>query len=212
MKHEDPRVQRSRAAILDAAVSLFVEGGIRAVTVDEVALRSGVAKTTIYRHWPNREALLMDVFRRFDHRFSAPQDGQTPEAYLRVVMEELVATMAEERWRQALPALLDVARRVDEFAELHASMPPGGGSISRAIVRLIEAGVLPPVDPGEVLAQLVGPLTMAAMFAPAALNDAFANGIVDRLIAGYAATMGGIAPVRESPVITDPTDGRGTAA
>jgi TetR/AcrR family transcriptional regulator, regulator of autoinduction and epiphytic fitness len=46
----DPRVERSRTAVLDAAAGLLLEGGVPALTVEAVVERSGVARSTIYRH------------------------------------------------------------------------------------------------------------------------------------------------------------------
>ena len=54
----DPRVARSRASLLEAATDLLVDGGPRAVTVDAVSERSGVAKSTLYRHFPSRDDLV----------------------------------------------------------------------------------------------------------------------------------------------------------
>jgi len=48
------------AASLAAAYELLTEFGLSGVSIDEVSRRSGVAKTTIYRHWPSRTALLFD--------------------------------------------------------------------------------------------------------------------------------------------------------
>ena len=50
----DERVRRSRAAVIGATTQLLVERGFGGATVDEISRRSGVAKTTIYRHWPTR--------------------------------------------------------------------------------------------------------------------------------------------------------------
>src|SRR5690606_191899 len=47
----DARVARSRATVLRTATDLLVEGGPSAVTIDAIVARSGVAKSTIYRHW-----------------------------------------------------------------------------------------------------------------------------------------------------------------
>ena len=57
----DARVARSRAAVLRAATDLLVEGGPSAVTIDAIVVRSGVAKSTIYRHWASRDDVLLDV-------------------------------------------------------------------------------------------------------------------------------------------------------
>ena len=58
-----PRKPATDQAIIQATIALLVEGGTRAATVDAIARRSGRAKTTIYRRWPSRDALLLDAFR-----------------------------------------------------------------------------------------------------------------------------------------------------
>jgi DNA-binding transcriptional regulator YbjK len=57
----DPRVTRSRAKILATTADLIVELGIPATCVEHIAARSGVAKTTIYRHWPALPNLIVDA-------------------------------------------------------------------------------------------------------------------------------------------------------
>jgi AcrR family transcriptional regulator len=58
----DKRLERSREAILDATRELLVEdGGVSALTVEAVAARSGVAKTTIYRRWRDKWELALDA-------------------------------------------------------------------------------------------------------------------------------------------------------
>lgn len=54
---EDPRRTRSRARVVAAAADLLRENGVHGLTIEAVAARSGVAKTTIYRHFNGREAL-----------------------------------------------------------------------------------------------------------------------------------------------------------
>jgi AcrR family transcriptional regulator len=56
-----PRSERAQRSILQAARSLLEEGGYAAATTEAIAARAGVAKTTIYRWWPNRAALLVDL-------------------------------------------------------------------------------------------------------------------------------------------------------
>ena len=57
-----PRSERRHKAILQAAMDLVVELGFRAVSVESLAAKTGVAKTTIYRRWPNKAAVVMDAF------------------------------------------------------------------------------------------------------------------------------------------------------
>jgi AcrR family transcriptional regulator len=57
-----PRSHEAHLAILKAALSEVHELGFRAVSIDSLSVKSGVAKTTIYRRWPNKAAVVMDAF------------------------------------------------------------------------------------------------------------------------------------------------------
>src|SRR3984957_20290000 len=57
-----PRSEQSRAAVLRAASELIHEVGLRAMTTEEIAARSGVSKATIYKWWPNKYAVAVEAF------------------------------------------------------------------------------------------------------------------------------------------------------
>ncbi len=57
-----PRSKRRHNAILRTAIDLVHELGFRAVSIESIAAKTGVAKTTIYRRWPNKAAVVMDAF------------------------------------------------------------------------------------------------------------------------------------------------------
>jgi AcrR family transcriptional regulator len=56
------RGEEVRRLILEIAIDLVFEVGFRSVSVESIAAKSGVAKTTIYRRWPNKAAVVMDAF------------------------------------------------------------------------------------------------------------------------------------------------------
>jgi AcrR family transcriptional regulator len=57
-----PRSERAEKAIIEATLDLLVEeAGVAGMTIEAVAARAGVGKTTIYRRWANKEALIVDV-------------------------------------------------------------------------------------------------------------------------------------------------------
>ena len=71
-----PRSEDARRRVLAATVELVAERGIGQLSIEEVAARSGVAKTTIYRHWPGRTALILEsVNAQFEH-VGAPTPGR----------------------------------------------------------------------------------------------------------------------------------------
>jgi AcrR family transcriptional regulator len=57
-----PRLSRTREAVLSATAQLLREGGLGAATIDAIRDRSGISKTTIYKHWPNRLSVAIDAF------------------------------------------------------------------------------------------------------------------------------------------------------
>ncbi len=59
-----PRPATARERIDEAAYTLFSQRGLRAVGVDEVVARSGVAKMTLYRHYPSKNHLMLAFLRR----------------------------------------------------------------------------------------------------------------------------------------------------
>src|SRR4051812_3477399 len=98
----DPRVTRSRARVLDAVASLLGEKGVRGVTVEEVMARSGVARATVYRHWPTRQALVLAGLRHLLPPL-APQTmvAGTLSDRLLAVLGELARQMEMEPWAHA---------------------------------------------------------------------------------------------------------------
>jgi TetR/AcrR family transcriptional regulator, regulator of autoinduction and epiphytic fitness len=73
----DPRVERSRMVILAAAVDELARVGYGGVTIESVAGRAGVGKSTIYRHWPDKLALIADAFETF-HEQMVPDLSDRP--------------------------------------------------------------------------------------------------------------------------------------
>src|SRR5215207_3585901 len=59
------RTARVRATVLDATVAELVEHGYAALSVEGVAVRAGVNKTTVYRRWGGKDSLLVDAVETF---------------------------------------------------------------------------------------------------------------------------------------------------
>ncbi|HJY08747.1 MAG TPA: helix-turn-helix domain-containing protein, partial [Bryobacteraceae bacterium] len=58
------RSTRAHDQVLDAALKLFSKRGIDSTSMDAIAGASGVSKATIYKHWPNKDALCLEVMAR----------------------------------------------------------------------------------------------------------------------------------------------------
>src|SRR5499433_3485224 len=93
----DARLERSKQAILDATRELLAEGTVGALTVEAVAARSGVAKTTIYRRWRDKwelalDAVMIDVVQRCDELADVGDTRKELLAYADWVVTMLAAT------------------------------------------------------------------------------------------------------------------------
>src|SRR5499427_6425677 len=101
------RTERSKHAILDATRELLSEGGVRALTVEAVAARSGVAKTTIYRRWRDKWALALDaVMIDMVPRFGVPADVGDTRAELIDFIWSVISLLASPPFGPAMQALM----------------------------------------------------------------------------------------------------------
>ena len=71
----DPRVQRSREAVFEAAHRLMHEGGPSAVTYSALSDASGVGRATLYRHWPTIDDLWAEMMEMASAAFLTELDG-----------------------------------------------------------------------------------------------------------------------------------------
>lgn len=161
----DPRVARSRAKLLAAATEILVESGPAALTVDAVAERSGVAKSTLYRHWPSRTALMIDVLRT--NIPSTPQLDPTQgfERCLRDFVTGIAAHFTDPEWRRILPALMTLKQYLPEVDDLTDNDRDAKiESLHTVLEQGIREGRLPAdVDAHDVAMTLVGPLMMCSL-------------------------------------------------
>ena len=77
----DPRVERTRRAIWRALLTLSLEQGYHAVTVAQIARRAGINRSTLYAHFPDKQAVVREELARLLRDLRARQETPTPETY-----------------------------------------------------------------------------------------------------------------------------------
>src|SRR6187401_1206909 len=78
------RRARSEQAILEATRAILAEGGVPGLTIEGVAAKSGVAKTTIYRRWRDKDELALAILVERTATLAPPPDvGDTRKELLR---------------------------------------------------------------------------------------------------------------------------------
>jgi AcrR family transcriptional regulator len=185
----DSRVRRSRDRVLTTAFELLSQGGVGGFTVDEVARRSGVAKTTIYRHWPSREALVIDACSRISDEQEIPDTGSL-EGDLTAILTNIGHLLGTARWSSVLPSIIDVAERDPEFADIHRRIQHGHAAPLREVIdRAADRGeIAATADRPTMIAGLMGPLFYRRWFSREPIDEQFVKSIVRNVISNQRTT------------------------
>jgi AcrR family transcriptional regulator len=99
-----PRDVKAELAILEATLDSFIEEGYRGMNIESVAARAGVAKTTIYRRWPNKEDLLVAAIGSVIEDFPVPDSGDV-EADMSFIVNRVHHFITKTRAGEVFPRM-----------------------------------------------------------------------------------------------------------
>lgn len=175
-------------AILRAALELGEELGFDGLTIEGIAIRSGIAKTTIYRRWPNVGAIVMDAFLADVTRLAPIQTRSTARESFTASMR-LLAKAYRGRLGRILRPLLGRAQSDENLREaVRTRWVEPRREIARDIVRRgMKSGELRDgLDPDVVLDALYGPFyhRLLVPYKNGILSDAFIDTLVDTVFGG----------------------------
>lgn len=175
---------------MDAARDLLVELGPEGLTVDAVVARSGVAKSTVYRHWKTRDDLVADVFASSMPNLEPADDAPSGTAALRDLAGQMARSLADPGWQRMLPALILLRPHSDAMAHLNEEMRTAQQDLVTGVFRrCVEEGSLDPSvldDPERAGLLLAGPLLAVALLEGEGMQVSFVDEVVERFIRGYA--------------------------
>jgi AcrR family transcriptional regulator len=170
------RGPKVRAAVLAATLAELTAAGYAALTVDNVARRAGVHKTTVYRRWPDREHLVVDALIDAIAREMPIPDTGTVEGDLRVLARALVGWLTSPTGDAIIWTMLS-AGHVPEVAAIKRRffedrLRRDGAVVARAIAR----GELPPdTDAALVIKTLVAPLYLRLLITAEPIDEVTAD-------------------------------------
>jgi AcrR family transcriptional regulator len=182
----DPRVLVSRERVLTTTLDLLTETGLDELTIDDISRRSGVAKTTIYRHWPNRFALVIDACSRMTDGEQAPPDTGSLEGDVRAILTNIAELLGTARWSSIVPSIVDVAEHDPAFADIHGTIQRGHAAPLRAALdRAAHRGDIPSTgDRDAIAAALLGPLFYRRWFSREPIDTKFLEMIIRSTVDG----------------------------
>ena len=179
------RSARVRSAVLRATLDELAAVGYGDLSFESVAHRAGVHKTTLYRHWPNREALLREaLLARSEVTVPIPDTGSLREADLIAFAQTVVANITAPDYEAIVRAVASDARTEGALGDASRGFWRERFQLARIIVlRGIERGEIgADVDPNLLLESLVGPLYLRLLITREPLDDAFIETLVTQLI------------------------------
>jgi AcrR family transcriptional regulator len=181
-----PRSSEAHRAILDAALAEVLESGFRALGVDAIAARAGVAKTTIYRRWPNKAAVVMDAFlAEVGPGTGFPRAARAVDS-IRMQMRAQ-ARAFRSKYGRLIKALLGEAQFDPELAEAFRErwIMPRRRLARQVIEAAMEQGDLrADIDPEAAIDMLYAPIYYRLQIETGPISEAYVDGIFEQVIRG----------------------------
>jgi AcrR family transcriptional regulator len=164
-----PRSSEAHQKVIDAALELFGERGIDAASMDAIARASGVSKATIYNHWEDKEALLLEVMLYVNGIDGNPEDVDSGDLGrdLATVLCRRPPQELEAARNRMTPTLIAYSAVHPKFgaAWRHRVMEPPRQCLRRILCRGMERGLLPAsLDLDVSMALLLGPMLYEHVF------------------------------------------------
>jgi TetR/AcrR family transcriptional regulator of autoinduction and epiphytic fitness len=180
----DPRIQRSRQVILQAALDELGEVGYGTFRIESVAARAGVGKSTIYRHWPDKLALIADAFETFHVQMVPSVQTGSPRERIVLLVRHVAEVFVDSTFSTCIPALIEGAERDPRLRRFHHQY-----SVERrqSLIDVIAEGVAAGdfasnLDPELVSLALLGPIIYRRLMSGEPFNPERASDLVDTVL------------------------------
>jgi AcrR family transcriptional regulator len=179
--------ESAREKMLGAATEVVLDMGVARFSIDEVARRSGVAKTTIYRHFPNAKVLLVAALDRVMQAPPTPDTGSL-RGDLREYLEAVLPGFADQALRTLFFEVLTASTRDPELAKLRRALLAGRTGPTRAIYDNARARgeLAPDIDYATMLDIVQGPFVVRSISRPETLADVDVEALAERMLVTLA--------------------------
>ena len=117
IKEVDPRIERTRRVVLEAAAELIAECGFGRASIEAISERSGVARSTIYRHWPDRLELLIESVGQHVDSIETPDTGDLRTDLLQT-FSRVASMLADEATKSVIASFIAESTRDSELRTL----------------------------------------------------------------------------------------------
>ena len=184
-----PRDPHLDEALLQAAYDVFLERGYQHASLSEVARKAGVGTPAIYRRWPTKAALAVDLVERESGPLPIPDTGSIRRDLAEFFRLRLRTWGRPLIHQIVLPVVLEASadnalgRQIRQrFVGYRQS------NIDARVLKAVKTGELrADTNPARLADMLNGPITIALLFAQDLPDESEARYLVDHLLDGFAA-------------------------
>jgi TetR/AcrR family transcriptional regulator, regulator of autoinduction and epiphytic fitness len=183
-REPDPRIARSRAVIQRAALAELGAVGYGAVSIESVAARAGVGKSTIYRHWRGKADLIAEALESaHQHMVPSVDTGTARERVTRLV-RHIAEVVLDPTFSRCIPALIEGAERDSRLRAFQA----GFAALRRhSLMTVIADGVATgefaaTTDPELITTALIGAVFYGRLMSAGEFDPDDAGALVDAVL------------------------------
>jgi TetR/AcrR family transcriptional regulator of autoinduction and epiphytic fitness len=178
--------------ILRAALDELGEAGYGAFTIESVAARSGVAKSTIYRHWSDKLSLIADAFQTFHEQQGPDITTGPPRERLDRILRNVAEVVGKSIFSMCIPALIDGAERDPGLRKFHHRFQV---EARRPLIAVIAEGVAGGDFPAHVNPELaalafLGVIFFRRLMSPEPFDPEGAGELIDPVFGVSSASRG----------------------
>ena len=171
--------------MLEAGLAELVSVGYQGLSLEGVARRAGVNKTTLYRRWGSREALLLDAFRaRADSEVPIPDAGDLRTDLLALV-RAAIGNLTTAEVQAMVRTAIALSPHDKTVADTNRAFWTGRLAVDGEVVRrAVDRGEIAPVDPERVIEAVLGPPYFHLLVTGRPVADDFLVATVDVVVRG----------------------------
>jgi len=202
-----PRSIQAHRKVIESAAKLFAERGIDATSMDAIAEASGVSKATIYKHWPDKDRLCLEIM---GHLYGLDEERPVFDSgdFRADMIAQLRYQPAEDRKamrERIIPHFIAYSSRNEAFGTAWRSraLEPARVALADLIRRGEKRGILKSgIEPDIAIALLLGPMIYQHVFVTKAGRKApegLETHVADAFLAAFRRTVPQVAPRKPAP-------------
>ncbi|MEU6171802.1 TetR/AcrR family transcriptional regulator [Streptantibioticus parmotrematis] len=186
-----PRSADAEQAILQAALDLLSEGtDLGAISINAIAARAGAGKNTVYRRWPNKDALLVDALASLNQPIPEVTGKSVRENLIRV-LSVTITRLQDTRATQIINGVMAAGMKYPQLRQrYYADVIEPRREVLRQVLRsgIANGELRPDIDPDIIGSMLTGSLILRSIegTVPQGLPEEIATGLADTILHGIS--------------------------